>query len=200
QVERITEQTVKAIDYRGFFVTRTMTDKSEEIARLINDASLNATAAVTRTLGQMQEGAHGVTEAAKSSIVRTLEELQRATQGAIEESRQTAAATVAEMTETHTMLRSDSTALFERLPEANILLQEVLSGAHENMSSIEHTMATRVSEFVGAMTDLSSKSGATATKVEQHLGNFNNTTAKVLVQLGDLADQFSSQGQVLADA
>jgi hypothetical protein len=200
QVERITEQAVKAIDSKGFFFTQTMTDKSEEIARLINDASLNATAAVTRTLGQMQEGAQGVTEAAKSSVVRTLEELQRATKGAIEESRQTAAATVAEMTETHTMLRSDSTALFERLREANILLQEVLSGAHENMTSIEHTMATRVSEFVGAMTDLSSKSGATATKVEQHLGNFNNTTTKVLVQLGDLADQFSSQGQMLADA
>jgi len=139
-----------------------MTEKSEEIARLINDASLNATAAVTRTLGQMQEGAQGVTEAAKSSIVRTLEELQRATKDAIEESKQTTVATVAEMMETHTMLRSDSTALFERLREANILLQEVLSGAHENMSSIEHTMATRVSEFVAAMTDLSSKSGTAA--------------------------------------
>ena len=38
------------------------------------------------------------------------------------------------MLETHGMLRSDTTALFERLREANILLQEVLSGAHENMS------------------------------------------------------------------
>ena len=35
------------------------------------------------------------------------------------------------------MLRADTTALFERLREANILLQEVLSGAHENMSEIE---------------------------------------------------------------
>ena len=200
QVERITEQTVKAIDSKGFVFTQTMTEKSEEIARLINDASLNATAAVTRTLGQMQEGAHGVTEAAKSSIVRTLEELQRATKDAIEESKQTTVATVAEMMETHTMLRSDSTALFERLREANILLQEVLSGAHENMSSIEHTMATRVSEFVAAMTDLSSKSGTTAAKVEQHLGNFNTITSKALGQIGDLADQFSSHGRTLADA
>ena len=54
------------------------------------------------------------------------------------------------MLETHGMLRSDTTALFERLREANILLQEVLSGAHDNMSSIEHTMVTRVSEFVAA--------------------------------------------------
>jgi hypothetical protein len=148
----------------------------------------------------MQEGAQGVTEAAKSSIVRTLDELQRATNTAIEQSKQTATATVAEMTETHTMLRSDSTALFERLREANILLQEVLSGAHENMSSIEHTMATRVSEFVAAMTDLSSKTGATTAKVEQHLGNFNTVTGKVLGDLGDLANQFSSHGRTLADA
>jgi hypothetical protein len=148
----------------------------------------------------MQEGAQGVTEATKSSIVRTLEELQRATKDAIEESKQTTVATVAEMMETHTMLRSDSTALFERLREANILLQEVLSGAHENMSSIEHTMATRVSEFVAAMTDLSSKSGTTAAKVEQHLGNFNTVTTKALGQIGDLADQFTSHGRTLADA
>jgi Apolipoprotein A1/A4/E domain len=200
QVERVTEQTVKAIDSRGFVFTQTMTEKSEEIARLINDASLNATAAVTRTLGQMQEGAQGVTEAAKSSLVRTLDELQRATNTAIEHSKQTAAATVAEMTETHTMLRSDSTALFERLREANILLQEVLSGAHENMSSIEHTMATRVSEFVAAMTDLSSKTGATTSKVEQHLGTFNTVTGKVLGDLGELANQFNSHGRTLADA
>ena len=98
------------------------------------------------------------------------------------------------------MLRSDSTALFERLREANILLQEVLSGAQENMNSIEHTMATRVSEFVAAMNDLSSKSGATTAKVEQHLGTFNTVTAKVLRDLGDLADQFSSHGRTLADA
>jgi hypothetical protein len=98
------------------------------------------------------------------------------------------------------MLRSDSTALFERLREANILLQEVLSGAHENMSSIEHTMATRVSEFVAAMTDMSSKTGATTAKVEQHLGNFNTVTSKVLGDLGELADQFSSHGRALADA
>jgi hypothetical protein len=90
--------------------------------------------------------------------------------------------------------------LFERLREANILLQEVLSGAQENMNSIEHTMAARVSEFVAAMSDLSSKSGATTAKVEQHLGTFNNVTAKVLHDLGDLADQFSSHGRTLADA
>ncbi len=200
EIGRITDLAVKTIDSRGFIFTQSMMDKSEEIARLINDASLTATTSITRTLSQMQEGAEGVTEAAKQTIARTLEELHHATRGAIEESKQTAAATVAEMLETHAMLRSDSTALFERLREANILLQEVLSGAQENMSSIEHTMATRVSEFVAAMSDLSSKSGSTTAKVEQHLGTFNTVTSKVLTDLGGLSEQFTSHGRALADA
>jgi hypothetical protein len=50
------------------------------------------------------------------------------------------------------------------------------------------------------MSDLSSKSGATTSKVEQSLGTFNNVTAKVLDNLGDLADQFSSHGRTLSDA
>jgi hypothetical protein len=200
EVGRVTDQAVQAIDAKGLVFTQTMLDKSGEIARLINDTSQTTTAAMTRTLGQMQEGARGVTEAAQLAISRSLDELHHATKTAIEESKQTAAATVSDLLATHTMVRSDSTALFERLREANILLQEVLSGAQENMSSLEHTMATRVSEFVAAMGDLSSKSGATAAKVEQHLGTFNTTTAKVLHDLGDLADHFSSHGRVLADA
>jgi hypothetical protein len=76
----------------------------------------------------------------------------------------------------------------------------VLSGAQENMSSIEHTMAARISEFVAAMNDLTAKSGVTTGKIEQHLGSFNNVTAKVLTDLGDLADQFTSHGRSLTDA
>jgi len=89
---------------------------------------------MTRSLGQLQEGTQGVSDAAKTTITRTLEDVQAAHRVAIEESKQIASATVADMLETHGMLRSDTTALFERLREANILLQEVLSGAHENMS------------------------------------------------------------------
>jgi len=155
---------------------------------------------MTRTLGQLQEGAQGASEAAKQTLTRTLEDLHGATRAAIEESRQTASATVADMLETHGMLRSDTTALFERLREANILLQEVLSGAHENMGSLERTMVTRVSEFVAAMNDLSVKSDATAGVVERHLGAFNNTTGKTLRELGEIAGQFSAQGRALAEA
>jgi len=75
----------------------------------------------------------------------------------------------------------------------------VLSGAHENMSSLERTMVTRVSEFVTAMTELGSRSDATAGVVEKHLGTFNTTTAKVLNDLGELANRFSAHGRSLAE-
>jgi Apolipoprotein A1/A4/E domain len=197
---RSTDEAVKAIEAKGFIYTQTMMANSEEIARLINEASENATSAVTRTLGQLQEGTQGVVDAAKSGITRTLQDLHTATRAAVEESKQTASTTVAEMMETHGMLRTDSTALFERLREANILLQEVLSGAHENMNAIEHTMVSRVSDFVTAMNELNTKNGAATAKVEEHLGAFNNTTIKVLHDLGELAVQFNTHGRSLAEA
>jgi hypothetical protein len=98
------------------------------------------------------------------------------------------------------MLRSDTTGLFERLREANILLQEVLSGAHENMSSLERTMVTRVSEFVAAMNDLNSKSDASTSMMERHAGTFNAVTGKALRELGELAGQFNAHGRSLAEA
>ena len=78
------------------------------------------------------------------------------------------------MLETHGMLRSDTTALFERLREANILLQEVLSGAHENMSEIESTLVNRVADFVTAMNDVAQKTGTANTQVEQHISAFQH--------------------------
>jgi hypothetical protein len=200
EVGRVTDQAVKAIEAKGFVFTQTMMDNSEEIARLINEAGENATTAVTRTLSQFQEGTQGVADAAKTAITRTMQDLHNATRTAVEESKQTAAATVADMMETHGMLRTDSTALFERLREANILLQEVLSGAHENMNAIEHTMVSRVSEFVTAMNELNSKSGSATAKVEEHLGLFNRTTVSVLHDLSELATQFSTHGRSLAEA
>jgi hypothetical protein len=164
------------------------------------DSADGAVTAITRTLAQLQAGAKDVTENAKSTVARTLEELHSATKAAVEESKQNATATVGDIMQTHGMLRSDSTALFERLREANILLQEVLSGAHENMSAIEQTMATRTSEFVAAMSDLSNKSSVTTDKVEQHLGTFNTVTAKVLHDLGGLSTEFTAHGRSLAEA
>ncbi len=109
------------------------------------------------------------TQSASKTITRTLNELQDTTKAAVEQSKQTASATVSEILETHDMLRSDTTALFERLREANILLQEVLSGAHENMSSIESTLVTRVSDFVAAMNEVAEKAGAANSEVERNI-------------------------------
>jgi Apolipoprotein A1/A4/E domain len=200
EVSRITDQAVKSIEAKSFVFTQTMMDNSEEIARLINEASETATVAMTRTLGQLQEGAQGVSDTAKMTITRTLEDLHGATRSAIEQSKQAASATLTDMLETQGMLRSDTTGLFERLREANILLQEVLSGAHENMSSLERTMVTRVSEFVTAMNELNGKSDASTATMERHLGTFNAVTGKALRELGDLAGQFSTHGRSLAEA
>jgi hypothetical protein len=130
EITRVTDEAVKAIEAKGFVFALTVVAHSEKIARLINETAQNATTAVTRTLGQLQEAAHGVAEAAETRIARTLQGLHGATGAAIEESKKTAAAAVADMLQTHGTLRSDSTVLFERLREANILLQELLGGAH----------------------------------------------------------------------
>jgi hypothetical protein len=191
---------VKAIDTRAFAFGQTMMDNSTELARIINDASTTATAIVNRTIKDLQDTTKSSVAQATMAVSQTLKDLQHNTVGAVEQSKQTAVATVSELMETHGMLRSDTTALFERLREANILLQEVLSGAHENMSSLERTMVTRVSEFVGAMNDLTLKSDTSANVVQQHVGSFNAITAKALQELGELASQFSTHGRSLAEA
>src|SRR5882724_11266210 len=104
------------------------------------------------------------------------------------------------MLETHSMLRSDTTALFERLREANILLQEVLSGAHDNMSEIESTLVTRVADFVAAMNQVSQQTGTTNLQVEQHINSFRQASAQTLSDLGQLAAQFDTHGRSLAEA
>ena len=98
------------------------------------------------------------------------------------------------------MLRSDTTTLFERLREANILLQEVLTGAHDNMSAVENTLVTRVSEFVATMNEVSERSGVTSSQVDQHISSFHTITNKALMDLGQLATQFDSHGRALAEA
>jgi hypothetical protein len=178
EVIKATDHAVKSIEAQGFTFTRTMMDNSEQIARLVNEASQTATTMVNRTL----------------------KELQETTTAAIENSKQTAAASVAEMLETHNMLRSDTTTLFERLREANILLQEVLSGAHENMSALENTLVTRVSEFVATMNEVAEKSGVTSNQMDHHISAFHNITTKSLSELGQLATQFEGHGRSLVEA
>jgi hypothetical protein len=177
-VTNATDHADKAIEERGFAFTRTMMDNSTEISRMINTAG----------------------EAATSAVNRTMTELNDVTQKAITRSRETATSSVKEMLETHTVLRSDTTALFERLREANIMLQEVLSGAHENMSALENTLMLRVSEFVSAMTDTTQSTGEATGRVERNIANFRDITAQVINDLGQLARQFDVHGRELAKA
>ena len=140
------------------------------------------------------------TESAAKTNGRTLKELQDTTHGAVEQSKQTASVAVTEIKETHNMLHSDANALYERLREANILLQEVLSGAHENMSGIESTLVARVADFVAAMNDVAQKAGTANSDVERNIASFKEMSAKTLDDLSQLAGQFDVHAHSLADA
>jgi hypothetical protein len=155
-----------------------MMDNSSEISRMINSAG----------------------ESATNTVTRTMNELNDTTQKAITQSKETATSTVKEMLETHTMLRADTTALFERLREANIMLQEVLSGAHENMGALENTLMLRVSEFVTAMNEVTASTGDATGRVETNIANFRDITTQVITDLGQLARQFDIHGRDLAKA
>ncbi|MGH6704843.1 MAG: negative regulator of septation ring formation, partial [Bradyrhizobium sp.] len=91
-------------------------------------------------------------------------------------------------------------ALFERLREGNILLQEVLTGAHDNLNSLERALVTRVADFVSAMNDVTSRNGAATQTLEDQLTVFNNKTARALQDLGSLSSQFEIHGRSLIDA
>ena len=155
-----------------------MMENSTEISRLVNAAGEHAAGSVARTLGELRDTA----------------------QQAIAELKETTTAAVSEMMETHNMLRSDATALFSRLREANLLLQEVLSSSHESMSALENTLMTRVSDFVSSMQDVTASTGAATDRVEANIGNFRAVTGQVLSDLGQIAHQFDAHGRTLAQA
>ncbi len=178
EIEKATEGALQAIEEKGLAFARAVVENSEDIARLINTAGDGATTAVSRALT----------------------ELNTTTQTAIEQSKQTSAAAVAEMRETHSMLSSDTTALFARLREANIMLQEVLSGSHENIAALENTLMLRVSDFVTAMNDVGNSTGRASEKLEESINGFRDVTARVVANLGQLAVQFESQGRDLGKA
>src|SRR5438552_13253944 len=104
------------------------------------------------------------------------------------------------MQETSKILRTDTVALFERLREGNILLQEVLTGAHDNLNSLERALVTRVADFVSAMNDVTSRNGAATQTLEDQLHIFNSKTAGALDDLGALSGQFETHGRALVEA
>ena len=104
------------------------------------------------------------------------------------------------MQETSKILRTDTVALFERLREGNILLQEVLTGAHDNLNSLERALVTRVADFVSAMNDVTARNGVATQTLEDQLTVFNGKTTKALEDLGALSSEFEKHGKELVDA
>lgn len=178
EVGRATQDAVSAIEAKGFDFTRSMLDNSGELARLINEAGEVATHRVNDTLNTLHATAHE----------------------AIEKTQTTTAAAVSEMIETHNMLRTDTTSLFERLREANILLQEGMSGSQENLSKLETALTARVSEFADVMNEVTARTDESTTRVAFQVAAFKGVTTGVVEDLGSLAKQFDSHGRALAQA
>jgi hypothetical protein len=79
-------------------------------------------------------------------------------------------------------------------------LQEVLTGAHDNLNSLERALVTRVADFVSAMNDVTSRNGVATQALEDQLNVFNAKTNSALENLGSLSSQFEIHGKSLVDA
>jgi hypothetical protein len=178
EVDRVTSDALKSIETRGQIFSQSMIGNGSEVARTITSAG----------------------ELATTAINRSLKDLEQASRAAIEQSRQVSVAAVTEMQETSKILRTDTVALFERLREGNILLQEVLTGAHDNLNSLERALVTRVADFVSAMNDVTVRNGSAAQMLEDQLDTFNDKTSKALHDLTSLSGQFDAHGRALAEA
>jgi hypothetical protein len=178
EVDRVTSEALRSIETRGQSFAQSMLSNSGEVARNITSAG----------------------ELAASSVNKSLKDLEQSSRTAIDQSRQVSIAAVTEMQETSKILRTDTVALFERLREGNILLQEVLTGAHDNLNSLERALVTRVADFVSAMNDVTTRNGAATQTLEDQLGIFNNKTARALEDLNALSSQFDIHGKALVEA
>jgi len=169
---------LRSIETRGQGFSQAMLGNSTEVARNITSAG----------------------ELATSTINKSLKDLEMSSRNAIDQSRQVSIAAVTEMQETSKILRTDTVALFERLREGNILLQEVLTGAHDNLNSLERALVTRVADFVSAMNDVTTRNGAATQTLEDQLSVFNSKTSKALEDLNSLSGQFEIHGRSLVEA
>jgi hypothetical protein len=178
ELDRVTADSLKAIETRGQAFQQSMATHGSEVARTITSA------------GDLATGA----------VAKSLKDLDQASRSAIDQSRQVSIAAVTEMQETSKILRTDTVALFERLREGNILLQEVLTGAHDNLNSLERALVTRVADFVSAMNDVTSRNGVATQTLEDQLTVFNAKTTKALEGLGSLSSEFETHGKALVEA
>ncbi len=176
EVQKATQAAVSAIEAKGFDFTRTMLDNSNELARQINDAGESATTKVNHTLRSLQDN----------------------TREAIEVSQRVTTESMSQILENQAKLRNESTTLFERMREANVLLHEVLTGAHDNMGMIESTLTSRLSEFANVINDVTERSGMVGEHMSSHIASFRSDTANVVENLAGLVSQFDLHGRALA--
>ncbi|HJZ19895.1 MAG TPA: negative regulator of septation ring formation, partial [Bradyrhizobium sp.] len=177
-IDRVTSDALRSIETRGQAFSQSMTTNGTDVARTITSA------------GELATGA----------INKSLKDLEHSSRSAIDQSRQVSIAAVTEMQETSKILRTDTVALFERLREGNILLQEVLTGAHDNLNSLERALVTRVADFVSAMNDVTARNGVATQTLEDQLNVFNTKTSTALEDLGSLSSQFETHGRALVEA
>ena len=206
-----TEQLVQVLDSKSGQLVGALATKSHELAHAIGGATASAlksietqsgdfTAQLMNQSSDISRQIAAASELATGSVGKALKDVETSTRAAIDQSRQVATAAVTEMQETSKILRTATVALFERLREGNILLQEVLTGAHENLNSLERALVTRVADFVTALNDVTSRNGASTTALEEQLRTFNESTTGALQGLGSLSAQFESHGRMLSDA
>src|SRR6202166_2327144 len=119
-IDRVTSDALKSIESRSHAFSHSRIGNGADVARIITSA------------GELATGA----------INKSLKDLEQSSRSPIDQSRQVSIAAVTEMQETSKILRTDTVALFERLREGNILLQEVLTGAHDNLNSLERALVT----------------------------------------------------------
>ena len=200
EIEQAAETAVKVVDAKAFAFTQSIMNNSNELARVITDAGSSATAIMSRTLKELRDSAGSSVSQATIMVAQALDDLQQSAKGALEQSKQAAMLTVSEIHQTHGMLHSDSTALFERLRDANGALQHVLGGAQTNLNAIEQVLSTRVGEFVSTVEQLLGAAGAAAGKLDRQVSSFYGLTTRVLGDLGELAVQFDGHGKALTDA
>src|SRR4029077_6916001 len=177
-IDRVTADALRQIESRGQAFSQSMSTHGSEVARNITSA------------GDLATGA----------VAKSLKDLEQSSRSAIDQSRQVSITAVTEMQETSKMLRTDTVALFERLREGNILLQEVLTGAHANLNSLEQALVSRVPQFVAPMNDVSTRTGATTKTLDEQIRSFNAKTTGALEGLQDLSGQFELHGRALAEA
>ena len=100
EVSRVTDHAVKAIEAKGFNFTQTMMDNSEQIARLISEASETATGAVNQSLKDLQTSHIAATETTGEAVSRSIKELRETAEMATESAAKTIARTLKELQET----------------------------------------------------------------------------------------------------